>query len=101
MAAVNEHNPDLLYADDDPLVRRLRTLQWAQAPDEVRQRCWEEFSRRITQMTSSEQEAQDQGAQQPSAHVEERYPFSRRVTEGRLAVAQAWRRPAHATALYA
>jgi hypothetical protein len=98
MAAVNDHDPDLLYADDDPLVRRLRTLQWAQAPDEVRQRCWEEFSRRITQMTA-EHEPAAQDAR--SGSVEERYPFSRRVTEGRLAVAQAWRRPAHATALCA
>ena len=33
--------------EDNPLVRRLRHLEWPEVPSEVRERCWQDFVRRL------------------------------------------------------
>jgi hypothetical protein len=38
---------DHSYADDDPLVRRLRSLEWPGVDPALRERCWEDFQRRL------------------------------------------------------
>jgi hypothetical protein len=98
MAALNEYDPDLLYADDDPLVRRLRTLEWAEAPEEVRQRCWERFSARIAELAA--EDAESNAARMQGSRVEERYGFSRRRQTTRESVAHAWRSSTRAPATY-
>lgn len=38
---------DNAYADDDPLVQRLRTLEWPSVDAQLRERCWDDFIRKL------------------------------------------------------
>ena len=38
------------WSDDDPLVERLRTMTWAEAPADVRERCWQEIKKRVDEL---------------------------------------------------
>lgn len=71
--------------EDDELVKRLRNLQWHQVGPELRQRCWEEFSRRIAEKQRNE----ELGIKEPETETSERYDFSRFAPAAREAVAQA------------
>jgi hypothetical protein len=85
VATVDGCRHEWLYAEDDPLVGRLRCLQWAEVPSEVRERCWERISSRIAEL-----QARDQTPPAPLIDTGERYAFSRRQAPCRLAVAQIW-----------
>ncbi|HEX2015529.1 MAG TPA: hypothetical protein VGN69_02460 [Solirubrobacteraceae bacterium] len=82
---------DLGFVDEDPLVGRLRSLEWSEVPTTVRERCWQQISGRIADI---------QAVQDPPHAVSERntcgerYAFSRRLAPVRVSVAQAWSRRA-------
>lgn len=64
-----------IWHDDDPLVRRLRTMKWTEAPAGVRERCWMEIEKRIDAL---EHRGLLPGSR-PVVEVNcERYGFSRR-----------------------
>jgi hypothetical protein len=75
-----------VYGEDDPLVRRLRGMEWAEVPAEVRERCWQQISKRIDQLGT-------QGILPTMSHDHEssceRYTFSRRPVPCHSSVAQA------------
>jgi len=72
----DENNLEWIRGEDDELVRRLRTLQWPEVSPELRQRCWEEFSRRIADRQAMPgAEAGDLGEKREY----ERHEFSRRL----------------------
>lgn len=106
----NEDGYDWLQNEDDELVRRLRNLEWPRVRPELRQRCWEEFSRRIAEKQKEEDSSRaaydftrrTELARRPAFNVGERYEFSRRLLPARVAVAQSWsRRRSPARALQA
>lgn len=85
MRAIDEYSPDW-NVEDDELVRRLRTLQWAPVAPELRERCWDDFSQRVAQRGAREDHAARGRA---ATNLSERYDCRRFVPAGRLAVAQA------------
>jgi len=96
MGVVHGLDADWVDLEHDPLVRRLRGLQWADVPDDVRARCWHRIS---TRMAAVEERAPVPPAA-AARDTGERYDFSRRRVQARLAVAQGWaRRPSHVPAL--
>ena len=96
MGVVHGLDADWVDLDNDPLVRRLRGLQWAEVPSDVRARCWERISARVTTMEDKPAPSQRTALR----NVGERYDFTRRLMPSRLAVAQGWsRRPSHVPAL--
>ena len=73
------------HIEGDALVRRLTDLEWAPVPDELRERCWEDFERRIAQNGDSP------GAMARSRaafNVGERYEMRRFAPARRLALAE-------------
>ena len=83
MGAVDDYSPE--WQEDDELVRRLRSLQWAPVPEELRQRCWQDFDRRVSESAL----AGDGGvARRPTFNVGERYDFRRFAPTRRTALAQ-------------
>ena len=96
MGVVHGLDADWVDLDNDPLVSRLRGLQWADVPSDVRTRCWERISSRMSTL-------EDKAPTAPAAAVRntgERYDFTRRLKPARLAVAHGWsRRPSHVPAL--
>lgn len=42
-----DEDGERIWADDDPLVLRLRAMTWAEVPTDVRERCWHEIEKRI------------------------------------------------------
>lgn len=96
MGVVHGLDADWVDLDSDPLVRRLRGLQWADVPSDVRTRCWERINARMATLESN-------APAPPAAAVRntgERYDFSRRLIPSRAAVAHGWaRRPSHVPAL--
>jgi hypothetical protein len=106
MAALNEYDPEMTYDHQDPLVERLRTIEWVQAPDDVRQRCWEQFSRHIAFLEGEPVEHEEAevealpGPERRDGRLDERYTFSRRrLIPDHVPVAHAWHRPRHTVAL--
>ena len=89
MVALHELNHDWIDPDNDPLVRRLRDLEWTQASPEVRERCWEGINERMAAAVAAQPVGQPVGSLRD---VAERYDFSRRQAPCRDAVAQAWSR---------
>jgi hypothetical protein len=95
----DDQNLEWIRGDEDELVRRLRTLQWPEVSPELRERCWEEFSRRIAdkQLSPADSGAHAAAADLGGAREYERHEFSRRlipvrgraVLGHRLAVADA------------
>jgi hypothetical protein len=84
VGAVDGFSPD--WQEDDELVRRLRSLQWAPVPEELRQRCWEDFDRRVSEGALSQN---GQVVSRPAFNVGERYDFRRFAPSRRTALAQA------------
>jgi hypothetical protein len=94
--ALHEMDPDWINPENDPLVRRLRDLEWAKVSSELRDRCWERINNRMTEMPVPEPVSQPFA---PLRDVGERYDFSRRQVPCRDAVAQAWSRRPHLRAI--
>jgi hypothetical protein len=63
--------------EDDELVRRLRSLDWPEVSPELRKRCWEEFSGRLTDQNG-------RPAASAARALGERYAFSRRLVPSNL-----------------
>jgi hypothetical protein len=61
---------------EDQLVRRLRDLSWPQSSPEIRDRCWDDFRRRLATRTNGG-ESGEQGR-----NSEQRLEFTRRETAG-------------------
>jgi hypothetical protein len=95
VVALHELDPDWIDPENDPLVRRLRDLEWATVSSDLRARCWERISTRMAEMPDS------RTADEPSERLRDvaRYDFSRRQAPCRDAVAQAWSRRPHVRAL--
>jgi hypothetical protein len=63
--------------DEDELARRLRNLQWPDVSAELRQRCWEELTRRMPELDGG-------GAQPDSEQTGDSDPFRRHEFTPRL-----------------
>lgn len=85
MSAVNEYSPEW-HVDDDELVSRLRHLEWAPVPQELRQRCWDDFSRRVSRQAIRKEQTDHSRA---ASNLGERYDFRRFSPTRRMAVAHA------------
>jgi hypothetical protein len=96
MGVVHGLDADWMDLNSDPLVSRLRGLQWADVPDDVRARCWERINGRVATV-----EARSPAPPAAAARdTGERYDFTRRLIPSRLAVAQGWsRRASHGAGL--
>lgn len=91
MSPTND-NPNIPWSrsDDDEIVGRLRQLQWPDVSGELRERCWEEFSRRLADRPSPDRS--------PLTQLGDRYAFTRRrisesmrpVTGERLSISREW-----------
>ncbi len=77
MTPYDENDLDWFRDEEDELVRRLRGLEWPEVSPDVRQRCWEEFRRRISERQAGAAVAEAPGV--GSYNVGERHAFSRRV----------------------
>ena len=113
MCIWDESQPRWTETEDDELVRRLRRLEWPQVSAEVRERCWEEFSRALAEQRDADlslPEATDR--RERSRHdAGQRFDYSRRgLGRGllplqrsshvvRAAASRPWARPARALAL--
>jgi len=94
-----EQNSDFGYVDEDPLVGRLRSLEWSEVPTTVRERCWQQISDRIEDIQVAKPMPVPA---HPKSTCGDRYAFSRRLAPVRVSVAQAWsRRPSYRPALVA
>jgi hypothetical protein len=92
VSALDEYSSDWRFDDDDELVRRLRTLEWAPVPNELRSRCWDDFSRRLSEQapTPVEPATRQLGSRtRAGTNLGERYDFRRFAPARRIAVAQA------------
>jgi hypothetical protein len=76
--------------DDGPLEVRLRGLQWAEAPAEVRERCWRRLNDWIAEQ-ESEREPERPG--QGESGGCDRRTFSRRSAPRRTTLAERWTPP--------
>jgi hypothetical protein len=85
MRTINDYSPGW-NAEDDELVRRLRTLQWAPVAPELRERCWDDFQERAAQRATGEQREPARG--RAATNLSDRYDCRRFVPAGRIAVAQ-------------
>jgi hypothetical protein len=88
------HDFDLHDAHDDALVDRLRRLDWPSADPEARDRCWDEFTRRMASLNGKP--AAPTAAR---ARLGDRYGCSRRqptanglIAGNRQAAAHSWAR---------
>jgi hypothetical protein len=73
---ISQQEGERVWSDDDPLVRRLRGMKWAEVPVEVRERCWGEIKHRIDDLES--QGLFPVSPRRPEVNCE-RYGFSRRL----------------------
>ena len=71
---------DHSYADDDPLVRRLRSLEWPGVDAELRERCWEDFVRRLEDPSAAPRE-RERVPEATRRSVARRQDFSRRLPQ--------------------
>jgi hypothetical protein len=86
----DDRTPELVPPDSDELVKRLRNLEWPAVRPEVAERCWSEFSRRLS-------ERDDDGARPKETNGQNagrRLDFTRRDLPQRPAVAAYARTPA-------
>jgi hypothetical protein len=72
----NGHSNDVSQPGEDELARRLRDLSWPASSPELRERCWEDFRRRLEDRSDDG----DRGEQSRSS--ERRLDFRRRETVG-------------------
>ena len=86
MRAIDDYSRDW-NVEDDELVGRLRTLQWAPVAPELRERCWFDFNDRVARRGARQQEEPARG--RAATNLSERYDCRRFAPAGRLAVAQA------------
>jgi hypothetical protein len=88
MTAENDFNFDFVDSPNDPLVTRLRALRMAEAPAEVRERCWQQLQARIAEGLLAEVE-------QPEISTErlrecDRFTFTVRLEPRRPTLADRW-----------
>ena len=86
MAIADDIFHDWPGGDDGALEARLRGLKWAEAPADVRERCW----RRLNEWMG-EQGDERSGPDDPD-HCD-RHPFSRRPPPRRRTLAERWAPP--------
>jgi hypothetical protein len=97
VVVIDELDADWAYLERDPLIGRLRALQWTDVPGDVRERCWERVSAHLAAVPDAPRTDRPRTAARDTG---ERYDFSRRLATRRLSVAQGWaRRPIHVSAL--
>jgi hypothetical protein len=96
VVALHELDPDWIDPENDPLVRRLRDLEWAKVSPDLRARCWERIS---TRMAAVPDPRANGAAVERVRDIAQRYEFSRRQAPCRDAVAQAWSRRPYLRAL--
>jgi hypothetical protein len=96
VVALHELDPDWIDPENDPLVRRLRDLEWAKVSPEMRARCWERISTRMAELPDTE--SVDEPVER-LRDVAQRYDFSRRQAPCRDVAAQGWSRRPHLRAL--
>jgi hypothetical protein len=70
---------DHSYADDDPLVQRLRSLEWPGVDPELRERCWQDFVHRLEDPEAAERAAPDRVPEVTRRSVARRQDFTRRL----------------------
>jgi hypothetical protein len=70
---------DNSYADDDPLVRRLRSLEWPGVDPALRERCWEDFVRRLDDPSAAPSRERERVPEATRRSVARRQDFSRRL----------------------
>jgi hypothetical protein len=101
VAALSEHDPHMLYPEDDPLVRRLRTMSWVPAGVEISDRCWEGLCDQIEELDANASPPPPIPIRREDRRLrsDEWHHFTRVTAPRRPAVAQAWHRPAHTVAL--
>jgi hypothetical protein len=72
---------DHSYADDDPLVRRLRTLDWPGVDPELRKRCWEDFVLRLDDPEAARRSDSERVPEVTRRSVARRQDFTRRLPQ--------------------
>src|SRR5687767_11218621 len=72
--------------EGDDLVRRLSKLEWAPVPDELRERCWQDFEQRMGQNGNGKSEVARRS--RAAFNVGERYDMRRFAPARRLAVTE-------------
>ena len=72
---------DHSYADDDPLVQRLRSLEWPGVDAELRERCWSDFVARL-ENPGAEREDSGRVPEATRRTVARRQDFTRRLPRG-------------------
>lgn len=50
MISDDDYDPEGLQPEEDALARRLRRIQWPGVRSDLRERCWQEISRRIAEL---------------------------------------------------
>lgn len=73
---------DELHPETDQLVQRLRNLQWDDVSSELRDRCWREFNRMLSERDDLQPRHQRGGEVR-------RHDFSRRRMESRVGAERA------------
>lgn len=78
---------DHSYADDDPLVQRLRSLEWPGVDAELRNRCWNDFVRKLENPEAAQSIESERVPEATRRTVARRQDFSRRLprTQDRMA----------------
>ena len=79
---------DHSYADDDPLVQRLRSLQWPGVDPELRERCWSDFVARLENPDAATRTTSERVPEVTRRSVARRQDFSRRLPQRRDAATQ-------------
>ena len=72
---------DHSYADDDPLVSRLRSLEWPGVDPELRERCWEDFVRRLEDPDAAPSRERERVPEATRRSVARRQDFTRRLPQ--------------------
>ena len=70
---------DNSYAEDDPLVSRLRALDWPGVDPELRERCWEDFVLRLENPEAARRNDAERVPEVTRRSVARRQDFSRRL----------------------
>jgi hypothetical protein len=63
------HMDDWLKIEEGDVARRLRSLHWPNIPGEIRERCWEDFMRRVD-LKAEQSQAEEAAHVQPRAQAE-------------------------------
>ena len=70
---------DHSYAEDDPLVQRLRSLDWPEVDPALRERCWNDFVLRLEDPEAARSNETERVPEVTRRSVARRQDFSRRL----------------------